>query len=737
MPDQYETASSTLDIYSCYKCKCMCLLGASKKNQAMIDFMIEARKQNKTIKVRYGRVLFSGSSGVGKTSFYKLLMKKDRSKQHISTRIVKPEQVIAAIKVDVHNEDCVEFYELKIEDEICELKQLLLNVMAHEQQPNKKPEVTSMKRTTPEQPNNKQIMNNEEVKPCGVEIQIASEMSSSTKPITKTIQKGVEMNIFTFMDTGGQPQFINMIPAVNSSAMVTFIVHDLQNSLNDKVTVTHGGKDGKQTFIPYTIGCTNMELIKSLISFSNNNFLQKKPFLEEICENKRKENISYLSFIGSHLDKANRNSVQETDDSLDAVLKDSGKNHVWIGIHSEYEYVIPVNNLTSEEDNEFGTHDSAKKIRKKLHETLLKQEVYNVPVVWLLLGLEIRNKCGEEQKFVTYNEIVNLCRDHNLIQKEDDIKNGLRFHHLFGVLLYFDEIPELCDYVFTDYQWVFKNLTEIVYQSYLNYGQDNLKVKTDFKWRGFFTKSLLDKCDDLKLKYNKESLGETEIDFKQGFIQLLEYLRILAPLLLNDNNIVYFMPSLLNTCDLRTVRSNQYTFSSEVLPQNAVVCDKTEPLLVQFKLCDHTDEPGSFPRGTFCCLIVELLQNKLTWSLFWSDKKEKVFDNLVTLLYRPTGQNVILIDRISYLEVLVLQNKGSVHSSIHYELKQILEKALYKIGENLNFYNFELALSFICQMCLDEGRHVLLREASDFTLDCCYGHSTKKTNKHTVWDKVS
>ena len=725
----------------------MFLLDSNTMNQAMIDFMIEACKQKKTIKVRYGRVLFSGSSGVGKTSFYKLLMKKDRSEEYISTKLAQPEQVIAAIKVDAHNKDgCVEFNELNIAKETRKLRSLL-DAMAHKQPPNKKSEVTSLKTTAPSKQHNSKQMSNEEVKLspplCDTVIQIASKMSSSTKPITKTMQKTDEMNIFTFMDTGGQPQFISMIPAVNSSAMVTFIVHDLQNSLNDKVTVTHGGKDGKQTFIPYTIGCTNLELIKSLMSFSNNKFVQKKPFLEKICENRSKENVSYLSFIGSHVDKANANSVQKTDDSLDGVLKNSGLEHVWMDIHPQYSYLIPVNNLTSEEDNEYATHDTAKKIRKKLYDNILEQEVYNVPIVWVLLELEIRKKCGEEQKFITYHEVVKLCHDHDLIQREDDIKNGLRFYHLFGVLLYFDEIPELHDYVFTDYQWVFNNLTEIVYQSYLKYGQNNLKVKTDFKWRGFFTKSLLDKCDDLKLKKNKESLGETEIDFKQGFIKLLEYLRILAPLLLNDNNIVYFMPSLLNTCDLRTVRSNQYSFSPEVLPPNAVVCDKTEPLLVQFTLRNHTDESGSFPRGTFCCLIVELLQNKLTWRLFWSDKEEKVFDNLVTLLYRPTGQHVILIDRISYLELLccktrkVLQNKESDHSFIHYELKQILKNALYKIGEKLNFYNFELALSFICQGCLDEGRHVLLREASDFTLDCCYGHSTEKTNKHTVWDKVS
>ena len=85
----------------------------------------------------------------------------------------------------------------------------------------------------------------------------------------------------------------------------------------------------------------------------------------------------------------------------------------------------------------------------------------------------------------------------------------------------------------------------------------------------------------------------------------------------------------------------------------------------------------------------------------------------------------------------MLQNKESVHSSIHYKLKQILKSALHKIGEKLNFYNFELALSFYCQTCLDEGRYVLLKEALGITLDCRFGHPTKKTNKHTVWDKVS
>ena len=501
-----------------YLCRYMylCLFIAEQKNQKMINFMIEARKNNKTIKVRFGRVLFSGSSGAGKTSFYKLLMKRERSKKHISSRLAEPEQVIAAVKVDVHSkDDYVELYELDIKKEILKL-QSLLNTMAN-YGPNKVSDDT-----IPDKQFEKDIKvpDIEESKLCTVEVQMAKESAShdtqgsasydtqSTEMISIIDASDEIMNVFTFMDTGGQPQFISMLPAVNSSAMVTFIIHNVAKSLDDDVTVTHGDSKGNATFLPYTIGCTNSELIKSLIAFSNNSMIRKKPFLEEICEHAPQENISYLSFIGTHIDeilahKKIEDTVHKIDDSLGVMIAEAGLQHVWMNVHPNYDYLIPVNNLTSEAENEYKTYNSANEIRQRLYNKIKEQAVYNVPIVWLLLELEIRKQCEERrQKFIPYSEIVDLCKKHSLTEKEDDIKNGLRFHHLFGVLLYFDEVPQLCDYVFTDYKWLFDNLTEIVYQSY--YDRDKPNFKKDFKQKGFFTKSLLDKCN-LKLKYQSGS----------------------------------------------------------------------------------------------------------------------------------------------------------------------------------------------------------------------------------------
>ena len=396
-----------------------CLLASEKMNQNMINFMRDARKNNKTVEVRFGRVLFSGSSGAGKTSFYKLLMNRKRFKQHISTGLAESEQVIAVVKVDMHSQDKhVVLSELDIEKEISKLHSLLDTMASDELSKGKIPAVPKA--------------SSEESKLCTVEIQIARKTPPYYIPTIESIRETEAedkiMNVFTFMDTGGQPQFISMIPAVNSSAMVTFVVHNVANSLDDNVTVSHGDESGKQTlFLPYTIGCTNAELIKSLISFSNNSMLRKKPFLEDLC-NGPKENISWLSFIGSHIDKAlakekSEDNVSSIDKKLGTMVAEAGLQHVWTDIHPSYEYLIPVNNLTLESENDYETHNSAKEIRKKLYDEIRKQTVYNVPIVWVLLELEIRKKCEEkQQKFIPYSEIVDLCKKHDLIKKKMRLK---------------------------------------------------------------------------------------------------------------------------------------------------------------------------------------------------------------------------------------------------------------------------------------------------------------------------
>ena len=59
-------------------------------------------------------------------------------------------------------------------------------------------------------------------------------------------------DIINFLDTGGQPEFVNILPAVSSTIALTFIVFNLSESLDSLVHVKHS-IEGHPSFKPYDL----------------------------------------------------------------------------------------------------------------------------------------------------------------------------------------------------------------------------------------------------------------------------------------------------------------------------------------------------------------------------------------------------------------------------------------------------------------------------------------------------
>ena len=467
------------------------------------------------MKVRFGRVLFSGASGAGKTNFCNLLLRKAFQPLHISTGLHKYDRV-SAIKISMQQSDNhVQFSVLDLEEEIDELRSHLNFVTDNSQG-------TDLSQSEESDGKYEEKTETDLNKLCSVERSIAKDSESNTR--LPTFTKDDTWNILTFLDTGGQPQFISMLPAVNSCAMVTFIVHNMTNSLSSPVTVTHGNQKGELSSSPYAMGCTYLQLIRSLISFVGSNWLGRRA--EDIFNDKdiiKLKNRSYVSFVGTHFDKFTEEGINElkvTDEELNFAVSDSPLSHVWKKVHKSYKVLIPVNNTTASTDDE---DQCASVIRSKLYEVLCEQNTYKVPIVWLILELEIRQVCKERQNCaISYAEVVTLCREKKLLDKEDDIKNGLRFHHLFGTLLYFEDVVEMSDIIFTDLHWLFDKLTDIVELSCDN---SDVKASQDFEHKGIFRSTMLD-----KLNFSINDINIINKDFKKSFLKFLEHLRIIAPI---------------------------------------------------------------------------------------------------------------------------------------------------------------------------------------------------------------
>ena len=100
--------------------------------------------------------------------------------------------------------------------------------------------------------------------------------------------------------------------------------------------------------------------------------------------------------------------------------------------------------------------------------------------------------------FISYSDVLKLVKDKKFgydgefgddehISDDEFIKQGLRFHHLFGVLLYFEDVKGMDQLVIVNHQWLFNKLTEIVCYSFKQ-ACHTQSDKKDFK-NGIFEKN--------------------------------------------------------------------------------------------------------------------------------------------------------------------------------------------------------------------------------------------------------
>ena len=107
------------------KLNCVIII-VEKRNQEIQETMLKARDAKYSVPIRYGKVLFCGAAAAGKSNFLNLLMKEDFQPLHISTEVLKPQQVTIAMKAVISsNDDEVEFKRMNIDDEILQLESYL------------------------------------------------------------------------------------------------------------------------------------------------------------------------------------------------------------------------------------------------------------------------------------------------------------------------------------------------------------------------------------------------------------------------------------------------------------------------------------------------------------------------------------------------------------------------------------------------------------------------------------
>ena len=708
----------------------------------------KAKNQKGRVTVRFIKILFTGSGAAGKTSFSNLLMKSKFIGFHHSTNIVHAKHAVSvkkAFAVGSNKSHDQSVIWLKVDDnsQINHLRVILLSLTSSslpkleinstlKSRPhNQLPELSEVQSSNP---SNDQSLATQE---SSVKQQFVTHQASSVaKRVTWLFQGSVKsekmtcfsglvqsdidsstteqylhpsgkvFDIITLLDTGGQPEYIHLLPTINIYPMVNFVVHDLSKKLEDQVLVEYS-EDGKYIFEPYHLKYSNIDMIKFLMSSINDSLERLSSQVPQLVTIPGKDNRSYLCCVGTHADKVGADAIQNIDKQLTAMVeKLDCKAAIWE--NKDGGVVFPVDNTTAGDDNK--EDPIANYIRSEIDKLAKDKDVYELPITWMLFELEIRQVCTSSGKaYISFRECCSIALDANLIPDMEEVKNALIYHHLLGVLLYYPEVPGLCDYVIIDHQWLFDRISRIVC---LTFKQSSDKfAKINLKYNGILSKELI---QGLHLE---EELKE------EYFIGLLVEMKIIARLPREDGSgDDFFIPYILPTqpeCD-------------DVLSQYG--CLQGEPLLIQFA-------SNLLPRGFFCCLVVHVLQQlPKGWGRLCSEKDtHHTYSNLIT--FRLQGAySLSLMDKLSYLEVQIrhLQKDYYHQHPIHLKIQELLINALEVVCEQLTFNHGRLQYGFHCQCGKYDDDHIamLTRLAPPFDYALCRYGSVVPTvlgNGHTVW----
>ena len=406
------------------------------------------------------------------------------------------------------------------------------------------------------------------------------------------------------IDTGGQPQFLQLLPAFikNISSCVCFV--RLDQDLDDKPTVKFFNKSGTQCGESYESEHTNLQVIESCV----------RTIHSKCCLNSDKSPSFFV--VGTHLDKYEEKSTPpetiETKNSrlgthLDSLIEQSLK------FYKEDELIFPLNCTSREKRDKAVAAEFRKCVMKHCLEPKSK-----IPLAWFVLEEYIRQYA--DKKKVVYVDKDTCFRISRKLQMTTETFEAA-LNHLLKLNI-FRSYPSYPNLIFCDTHVVLLKLNELVQHGFeLRGGNIHGISSEDIKFRNEGI---------VNVKYlSKFPRFFSRLFTEESFLKILSDLLAVADL---DHG-KYFMPCLLK--QLSGTDFNKHRTNSQSLSTLLLYLDRR-----------------CLPNGLFTTLIASL-KNNHQWAL--SKKHGRVaclYQNCVSFKIPKGSPGVVtLIASFNFIEV--------------------------------------------------------------------------------------
>ena len=514
--------------------------------------------------------------------------------------------------------------------------------------------------------------------------------------------KDEDHTMLHIIDTGGQPEFHEILPALITGPAINLLVFKLTEDLRSRYKIIYRSPTGESN--PYETSLTHEEVIfRSLASIAclRQNTIgwsfDKAPIED------KSEPVAFL--IATHRDQVEENKINEVNQQLKTKIENS--SHLFhsnlVQFSRSDQVIFPLDTTKDEEEIKYLCSILHRVISERFHEL-------QIPASWCALSLKLRKR---KQKLFKYDTCFQLAQDCGIKNKKD-FQNALWYlHHRVGIIMYYPNVKGLEDIIITDLQLVFDRITNLITTCFTFERSGSAAVEKEFRKNGRFSESQL---DEISLREKGDPLNSKRL------VALLKHLYIVAGPMktkVGRKNVnYYFMPCALKPADVEREERDKSLSPS--------------PLLICFK-CGYT------PVGVFCCLVVYLLDQKTDQVLQWKLTGNDQYRNKINFKVGQYLDTVVLISRATYLEVWVQQVKGSKLSTndLCDKILSSLHKGLEAVTQSLHYtYKSRHMFGVPCTACpAGSVPHPAVIEFNEEVAECNNGNIMILNEEQLHWSK--
>lgn len=392
---------------------------------------------------------------------------------------------------------------------------------------------------------------------------------------------------FHLIDSGGQPQFTQLLPLIYpSNKNIYFFVIRLDNCLNQKPDSMYI-KNGVQTKLSEVLSCTWFEMV------------------ENLCKTAKLSN-SKVKIIGTHLDCIQGNEALVQKENELNKLKDLYEDVLILNANGSVIYALNAMEKDAMKRTQY---------QKDLKHIIVDKEVLcvdrQVPLSWLVLQLLIKreSRCG----VIAYSDVQKFAEQ----LKISDLEHALQLFSELALIFFFPEV--LSEVVIDDLGVLTCSISRIIFSTIVpSTSQPQSEEQIAFRRTGICPKLLLSSiCKDFL------PIKDPNIFTIDHFLDILQHLKVLHAL------------------------PGQKFFLPCILPQKptSALENSADPLLL------FLQEYAPLPHAFFSATIVSLLSVDKICLCRGCKAQQYRNDISLQYRDSNTVQVIRLIDKIHWLEI--------------------------------------------------------------------------------------